>query len=390
MEGLTKFFGAVKAVDHVSLTVHDRQFLTLLGPSGCGKTTILRMVAGLETPTEGNVYIDGKDVTATEPRQRDVAVVFQSYALYPHMTVRQNISFPLRMRKYPKDEVDVRVKRTAELLQITELLDRKPKELSGGQQQRVALGRALVREPKVFLMDEPLSNLDAKLRVHMRMELKSLQRRIGITTIYVTHDQVEALTMSDTIVLLESGHILQAGTPGEVYHRPLNLFVAGFVGTPPMNFLKCRLQTRDATTTLKGGAFEIDVSEILRPPEAEADVTLGIRSEDVKVTETRTPGWIEGEVYVVEPLGSEAIANIKVGKEIVKAKTTTLTEDATGKKAWIYFNRSKMHIFSQDGNVILARTESEFTHRNQPSTSDFSTIDRRQEPIKPRSTRSLR
>jgi multiple sugar transport system ATP-binding protein len=352
LEGLTKFFGAVKAVDHVSLTVHDRQFLTLLGPSGCGKTTILRMVAGLETPTEGNVYIDGKDVTAMEPRQRDVAVVFQSYALYPHMTVRQNISFPLRMRKYPKDEVDVRVKRTAELLQITELLDRKPKQLSGGQQQRVALGRALVREPKVFLMDEPLSNLDAKLRVHMRMELKSLQKRIGITTIYVTHDQVEALTMSDTIILLESGHILQAGTPGEVYHRPLNLFVAGFVGTPPMNFLKCKLQTRDATTTLKGGAFEIDVSDILRPPEAEADVTLGIRSEDVKVTETRTPGWIEGEVYVVEPLGSEAIANIRVGKDIVKAKTATLTEDATGKKAWVYFNRSKMHIFSQDGNVI--------------------------------------
>lgn len=352
MEGLTKFFGEVKAVDHVSLTVHDRQFLTLLGPSGCGKTTILRMVAGLETPTEGHVYIDGKDVTATEPRQRDVAVVFQSYALYPHMTVRQNISFPLRMRKYPKDEVDVRLKRTAELLQITELLDRKPKELSGGQQQRVALGRALVREPKVFLMDEPLSNLDAKLRVHMRMELKSLQRRIGITTIYVTHDQVEALTMSDTIVLLESGHILQAGTPEEVYHRPQNLFVAGFVGTPPMNFIKCSLQRRDARTLLKADVFEIDVSEILHPPEAEADVTLGVRSENVRVTETRTPEWIEGEVYVVEPLGSEAIANIKIGKDIVKAKTMTLTEDSTGKKAWVYFDRSKMHIFSQDGNVI--------------------------------------
>jgi multiple sugar transport system ATP-binding protein len=348
------------------------------------------MVAGLETPTEGNVYIDGKDVTATEPRQRDVAVVFQSYALYPHMTVGQNISFPLRMRKYPKEEVDKHVKRTAELLQITDLLDRKPKQLSGGQQQRVALGRALVREPKVFLMDEPLSNLDAKLRVHMRMELKSLQKRIGITTIYVTHDQVEALTMSDTIVLLESGHLQQVGTPEEVYHRPQNLFVAGFVGTPPMNFMKCKLETRDATTTLKGGVFEIDVSDLMHPPEAAEDVTLGIRSEDVRVTETRTPGWIEGEVYVVEPLGSEAIANIKVGEDIVKAKTTTLTEDATGKKAWIDFNRSKMHIFSEDGKVISTRIESEFTDSTRPSTSDLSTVDPRKEPIKPDNIRPLR
>jgi multiple sugar transport system ATP-binding protein len=380
----------VKAVDHVSLIVPDRHFLTLLGPSGCGKTTILRMVAGLEIPTEGTVYIDGKDVTVTEPRQRDVAVVFQSYALYPHMTVRQNISFPLRMRKFPKYEVDTRVKRTAELLQITELLDRKPKQLSGGQQQRVALGRALVREPKVFLMDEPLSNLDAKLRVHMRMELKSLQKRIGITTIYVTHDQVEALTMSDTIVLLESGRIQQAGTPEEVYHKPLNLFVAGFVGTPPMNFLRCRLEKRDGRSILKGGAFEIDVSGVPHLCAGDSEVTLGIRSEDVSVTESNTPGWMEGEVYVVEPLGSEAIANIKIGKDIVKAKTVTLTEEATGKKAWVEFDKSKLHIFAEDGSVISAKTESESAQPSRASTSDSPEVDERQEPMDAPKTRSQR
>jgi multiple sugar transport system ATP-binding protein len=278
LEELTKFFGSVKAVDGVSLKVSDRQFLTLLGPSGCGKTTILRMIAGLETPTEGSVYIDGRLVNAMEPRHRDVAVVFQSYALYPHMTVRDNISFPLRMKKYPKDEIHARVRKTSELLQITELLNRKPKQLSGGQQQRVALGRALVREPKVFLMDEPLSNLDAKLRVHMRVELKSLQKRIGITTIYVTHDQVEALTMSDTIALLESGRLQQVGTPEEVYNKPANLFVTGFVGSPPMNFIKTSLNTINGRTVLKAETFEIDVSHrIPYPLETDSEVTLGIR-----------------------------------------------------------------------------------------------------------------
>lgn len=354
LDELTKFFGAVKAVDHVSLKVHDKQFLTLLGPSGCGKTTVLRMIAGLETPTEGSVYIDGKLVNAMEPRQRDVAVVFQSYALYPHMTVRNNISFPLRMKKYPKGEIDARVRKTSELLQITELLNRKPKELSGGQQQRVALGRALVREPKVFLMDEPLSNLDAKLRVHMRVELKSLQKRIGITTIYVTHDQVEALTMSDTIALLDSGRLQQLATPEEVYHKPVNLFVAGFVGSPPMNFIKCSLNTRNARTVLKADAFEIDVSQRLpHPPETASEVTLGIRPEDVKVSNSKTPKAIEGEVYVVEPLGAESMVNIKLGKDIVKAKTTALTDSAVGKRTWVEFSRSKVHIFSEDGHAVL-------------------------------------
>lgn len=335
------------------MKVHDKEFLTLLGPSGCGKTTILRMIAGLETPTEGSIYIDGKIVNAMEPRERDVAVVFQSYALYPHMTVRENIAFPLKMRKYVKGEIDARVKKTSELLQIAELLNRKPKELSGGQQQRVALGRALVREPRVFLMDEPLSNLDAKLRVYMRAELKSLQGRIGITTIYVTHDQVEALTMSDRIALLESGHLQQLDTPQEVYNEPANLFVAGFVGSPPMNFVRGRLKMTGTKTIFKADAFQTEITQkIPHTIEDGSEVTLGIRPEDVEVTTTKTSESIEGEIYVAEPLGAETILNIKIGTDIVRAKTTALTESTPGKKIWARFSKSKIHIFSPEGQAI--------------------------------------
>lgn len=236
-----KQFGEVTAVKNMNLDIKDGEFMILLGPSGCGKTTTLRMISGLEEPTKGQIYIGDKLVADPEkgvfvpPKDRDIAMVFQSYALYPHMTVYDNIAFPLKLRKVPKQEIDQRVREVAEMLGLTELLKRKPRELSGGQRQRVALGRAIVRKPQVFLMDEPLSNLDAKLRVKMRAELKKLQRQLGVTTIYVTHDQVEAMTMGDRIAVINAGELQQVGSPDEVYDKPANTFVAGFIGSPPMN-----------------------------------------------------------------------------------------------------------------------------------------------------------
>ena len=312
----------------------------------------MRMIAGLELPTEGRIYIDNKLVNDLEPRDRDVAMVFQNYALYPHMTVYNNISFPLQMRKYPKDEIQLRVDKTSELLQITDLMARKPRELSGGQQQRVALGRALVREPKVFLMDEPLSNLDAKLRGYMRAEMKNLQKRIGITTIYVTHDQVEALTMSDRIALMNSGHLEQLGTPEEVYNEPASLFVAGFVGSPPMNFVRCKLDASEHM--LRADGFVIDMSGNMRAPsEVGSCVTVGIRPEDLSVSTSQTPGSIEGELYIVEPMGSETIVNVKIGKDIIKVKASSWLEKTPGTSVWVRPDTSKLHIFSDNERAVL-------------------------------------
>jgi len=259
--GLRKVFDKkTVAVDGVSFEVKDGEFVILLGPSGCGKTTTLRCIAGLETPDEGEIYIGDRLVNDLPPKDRDIAMVFQSYALYPHMTVYDNLAFPLKMRKYPKDEIDKRVKEVARLLRIEDLLDRKPRQLSGGQQQRVALGRALVRNPQVWLMDEPLSNLDAKLRVYMRAELKKLQKDLGITTIYVTHDQAEAMAMGDRIAVMDKGKILQYDEPHVVYEKPANIFVAGFLGSPPMNFVDATIVERDSQIILDAGVFELPTS----------------------------------------------------------------------------------------------------------------------------------
>ncbi|WP_297487983.1 ABC transporter ATP-binding protein, partial [Thermococcus sp.] len=282
-----KVFGGFTAVKDMNLHVKDREFMILLGPSGCGKTTTLRMIAGLEEPTKGRIYIGDRLVADPEkdvfvpPRDRDVAMVFQSYALYPHMSVYDNIAFPLKLRKVPKSEVDKRVREVAEMLGLSELLNRKPRELSGGQRQRVALGRAIVRKPRVFLMDEPLSNLDAKLRVRMRAELKRLQRQLGVTTVYVTHDQVEAMTMGDRIAVINAGQLQQVGSPEEVYHKPANTFVAGFIGSPPMNFLEGTL-TEDGFVDF--GEFRLkllpDQFEVLREENLiDKTITFGIRPE---------------------------------------------------------------------------------------------------------------
>jgi multiple sugar transport system ATP-binding protein len=298
-EGVQKAFGSSLAVRGLDLAIRGGEFLSLLGPSGCGKTTTLRMLAGLEFPTAGTISIGGRVVNAVPPGERDIAMVFQSYALYPHMTVGENIAYPLRKRGVPKAERAERVARVAEMLQLGALLSRKPRQLSGGQQQRVALGRALVREPRVFLLDEPLSNLDAKLRHHMRGELIELHRRLGRTFVYVTHDQLEAMTMSDRIAVMHEGVLQQLGTPGEVYGRPANLFVAAFIGSPAMNLLHGRV----AEGTFQHAALRLSCAGV-----PSSDAVLGIRPEDV----TLGTGPFRARIRLVEPTGHEQIAVLDI------------------------------------------------------------------------------
>jgi multiple sugar transport system ATP-binding protein len=301
--------GNVRAVQDANITINDKQFVVFVGPSGCGKTTTLRMIAGLEDITEGEIYIDGKLVNDIPPKDRDIAMVFQNYALYPHMSVYENMAFGLKIRKLPKNEIDQRVKEAARILDIEKLLDRKPKQLSGGQRQRVAVGRAIVRKPKVFLFDEPLSNLDAKLRVQMRAELIELHNRLQATMIYVTHDQVEAMTMGDQIVVMKDGLIQQIGSPLYLYNNPINKFVAGFIGSPPMNFLNVKVTEENGTLIIDEGSFKLRPDEshlALLKPYVGKDVFFGIRPEDLSVSEEKGKfGTFGAKVTVVEPLGAE-------------------------------------------------------------------------------------
>ena len=311
--------GEVVAVDDISIDVHRGEFLVLVGPSGCGKTTTLRSVAGLETPTDGRIIIEGEDVTGFDPRERDISMVFQNYALYPHKKVRGNLSFPLEVRSFPKDEIDRRVERTAGLLDIPELLDRKPGQLSGGQQQRVALGRAIVREPSVFLMDEPLSNLDAKLRVQMRTELNELHRRVGKTTIYVTHDQAEAMTLGDRVAVMNDGKLQQIGPPQFLYENPKNRFVAGFIGEPPMNFFDVDLVESDGGYRVQNDFLDLRLADEnarkLDDWQGGLDsVTFGVRPEDLDdaalLDDYDRDNAFQAFVKVIEPLGSEIIVTL--------------------------------------------------------------------------------
>jgi multiple sugar transport system ATP-binding protein len=305
LENVSKVFsGGIVAVDDVTLEIEDGEFVVLVGPSGCGKSTLLRMIAGLEEVSAGRISIGGQDVTDLAPRSRDIAMVFQSYALYPHMTVRQNIGYGLKVRRAPKDEAKQRVEEVAELLGLEELLDRRPAHLSGGQRQRVAMGRAIVREPKAFLMDEPLSNLDAKLRVGMRASLAQLHRRLGTTTVYVTHDQTEAMTLGQRVAVLRDGRILQVDTPQRLYHEPRDVFVAAFIGTPAMNLVEAAIDGDDAVF----GRLRIRLDPTRRPAPGHQMVTLGIRPEAFEAAASAPPGspTIEVEPAVVEELGSDA------------------------------------------------------------------------------------
>lgn len=306
LKNTVKIYDKKKIIDNVSLTIEDKEFLVLVGSSGCGKSTILRMIAGLEDITEGEIYIDGKCVNNVHPKERDIAFVFQNYALYPHMSVYDNMAFPLKMRKMSKKDIDLKVREVAQSLDLTEYLDRKPKQLSGGQRQRVALGRAIVRSPKVFLMDEPLSNLDAKLRVQMRAEIKKLHEKLQTTFIYVTHDQTEALTMGDRIAVIDKGVIQQTDTPHNIYNNPVNTFVGGFLGSPSMNFIKSDIT--DNKITVNNSSFELN-DEQKQKLLGRNNVLIGIRAENFNTTESNFE--FKANLDISEMLGSEQIIYFK-------------------------------------------------------------------------------
>ncbi len=357
LERLTKTFGDVVAIDNLSLEIADREFLTLLGPSGCGKTTTLNIIAGLETPTSGRVLFDADDVTDMPPERRDVAMVFQSYALYPHMRVFDNIAFGLRMRRTPPAEVERRVREVAEAMEIAHLLQRKPRQLSGGQRQRVALARAIVRDPRMFLLDEPLSNLDAKLRVSMRTEIKRLHAELEKTFVYVTHDQAESLILSDRIAILNNGLLQQLGTPNEIYNKPANAFVAGFVGSPPMNFFDGQLRTLgDGRWQVLGDGFACEISpeRVSRLANGSpAEVQLGVRAEDIEARPKEAP-TAAATVAVLEPLGSDLFLTLDLNGATFKARTHPDAEFRRGDRVDVRFAPNKVHLFDRaSGNALL-------------------------------------
>ena len=355
LKNVTKKYGKVPAVDRINLTVRDMEFVVLVGPSGCGKSTTLRMIAGLEQATEGQIYIGDRDVSNVPPKNRDIAMVFQNYALYPHMNVYKNMSFGLRIRKFPKQEIDKRVEEAAKILGIGDLLDRKPKELSGGQRQRVAMGRAIVRQPQAFLFDEPLSNLDAKLRVQMRAELARLHQRLKKTIIYVTHDQVEAMTLATQIVVMNQGQIMQIGAPKDVYKNPGNRFVAGFIGSPSMNFFDGTLVAEEGKVFVDTGDFRVEVPED-RKAKYEAykgkGVILGIRPEHIHAPQYAPsgiiPAKIEATIEIIELLGHELNVIFNSGKNTFIATVDTRMEATIGNKIPLVFDMHNMHLFDKE------------------------------------------
>ncbi len=354
LKNLVKKFGDFTAVKNLDLTIRDKEFLVLLGPSGCGKTTTLRSISGLEIPTEGQILLDGEDVTKKRASQRDIAFVFQLYALYPHLTAYGNIAFPLKTQKIDNATIDGEVKKVAELLQITHILDKKPKALAGGDMQRVALGRALVRQPKAFLLDEPIGTLDSQFRAEMRTELKRLHVDVGATTVYVTHDQVEAMSMGDRIAIMNEGVLQQVGDPHEVYSNPVNLFVANFVGSPGMNFLDCSMfkddnsqiflkMTSDNTAIALSGKVQTRF-EFLE----HKDLVLGVRPEDVILCEERAEGALNVEVFVVENMGAHHIVDVKYGEEVLRVRTLPTVRPNIAEMLFIRFDMERIRLFNKD------------------------------------------
>jgi multiple sugar transport system ATP-binding protein len=357
--GIEKRFDAqVLALRSLDLDVPDGAFLVLLGPSGCGKTTALRILAGLELPTAGEVYIGERNVTRMQPRDRDIAMVFQSYALYPHMTVAENVGYPLRIRGLSKQERRAQVLGVAESLEIAHLLDRRPKNLSGGQRQRVALARAIVREPSVFLMDEPLSNLDAKLRTTMRGEIKRLQARLATTTLYVTHDQAEAMTMADLVAVMRDGELLQLGSPDEIYDRPANRFVGAFVGSPPMNVLEGELDADNRCLAIGGSRLALP-DAIFRVCAAEGAGILGVRPEDLTVVaaDAGDSSSLRGEVYVVEPMGNETLVQVLLGEQRLMVRAPRAFNAEIGSAIGVRVSPESACFFRADGETALHRSD---------------------------------
>jgi multiple sugar transport system ATP-binding protein len=358
IQGLNKKFDEVHAVKDVNLDIRDKEFVVLVGPSGCGKTTTLRMVAGLETITSGRILIDDTVVNNLAPMDRDIAMVFQNYALYPHMTVYDNMAFGLKMRKFDKEAIRERVHEAADILGIEQLLRRKPRQLSGGQRQRVALGRAIVRHPRVFLFDEPLSNLDAKLRVQMRVELKKLHERLGTTAIYVTHDQVEAMTLGDRVVVMRDGLVQQVGDPMELYNEPANLFVAGFIGSPAMNFATVRVAAENGSLWASGDGIRIKVPAAMTDrvgPLAGKEATLGVRPEDLRIAGIADPAdlCIDVAVEVVERLGSEILLDVAVGETTMVASVEPTVTARVHEKLRLAMNPHRLHFFDMESEAAL-------------------------------------
>ncbi|MER8476402.1 MULTISPECIES: ABC transporter ATP-binding protein [unclassified Mesorhizobium] len=344
LSSVSKFWGSFVAVEKISLAMADGEFIVLLGPSGCGKSTTMRMIAGLDDPSAGEIRIDDRVVNDLPPGKRDLAMVFQNYGLYPHMTVADNIGYPLKVAGVNREERERQVRAAAERVELGGLLERKPGQLSGGQRQRVALGRAIVRTPKLFLMDEPLSNLDAKLRVYMRAELKHLQRDLGTTTIYVTHDQVEAMTLADRVAVMANGKLQQVGTPLDIYNTPANVFVAGFLGNPPMNLLPIAIadgRVQDSELTLAA------------PAGVNGAITVGQRPEDMRLSETDA-GNMAGEVYTTELLGDSTLVTVKVGKNLVAVKTDKNTKVHMGENVGIRFDPKHLHFFDTTSGTRVA------------------------------------
>jgi len=360
LRNIVKMFDKTPAVQGIDLDISDREFIVLVGPSGCGKSTTLRMIAGLEEATSGEIYIGDQLVNDVPPKDRDIAMVFQNYALYPHMTVFENMSFGLRLKKFPKQEIKERVEAAAQILDITDLLQRRPKQLSGGQRQRVAMGRAIVRNPKVFLFDEPLSNLDAKLRVQMRTEIKKVHQKVTTTTIYVTHDQVEAMTLADRVVVMNAGRIEQIGAPNEVYHNPKTRFVAGFIGSPAMNFIPARIVNG-------GGNLKIRLSDNLTLPVPEArtaryksyldkEVVFGLRPEDIIESRSELPpgsASFDVELDVVEPMGMETMVYFIVGGIEVCGRVNPAAAGNAGEKMHLVADLNHMHLIDPTTDQVI-------------------------------------
>ena len=347
LTGITKQFGEKGVLLGIDLTIEEGAFFTLVGPSGCGKSTLLNLIAGLESPTSGEILFDAKPVNDLAPKDRDVAVVFQSYALYPHKTVYENIAFPLRMKKEPAAEIDRRVREVAELLGLTPLLPQRPGSLSGGQRQRVALGRAIVRKPRLFLFDEPLSNLDARLRIEMRSELKKLHRRLKATMIYVTHDQAEALTLSDRMAVLHRGTIQQQGAPKEIYARPSNLFVAEFIGSPPMNLLRGR-RVGEGVETAEGVVFRLTGERAERLGAVPSgEVVLGIRPEDLHLSPP-AEGKATAEIVLIESIGGEVWVELNWGGRTIRATASADFDGRPGERVGLTIDANKVHLFDPE------------------------------------------
>jgi multiple sugar transport system ATP-binding protein len=356
IENVTKRFDNFVAVDNVSLTIEDQEFVVLLGPSGCGKTTLLRAIAGLGMADEGRISIGGRDVTYLPPRERKISMVFQSYAIFPHMTVYDNVAFGLKMNRFDKREIEKRVREASELLHIEDMLERYPSKMSGGQRQRVAVARAIAMRSEVLLMDEPLSNLDALLRLEMRAELKRLLQEIKATTIYVTHDQIEALSMGDHIAVMKAGQIQQYDKPEIVYDLPTSRFVGGFIGTPPMNFMHGQVQRQDGHVEVRVGDFDLRPAEVMQPLlkfyEGEP-ILIGIRAENMETLANPAKDALKVEVLVVEPLGSQNLLTVQIGNDLVKVATHPTFRVTPGTDIWLRFPAEKIRWVDRDNGKVL-------------------------------------